>query len=86
MEYRRNSFVPFRSFRKFSLYGIIEIVLLLYIHNNYKLLLSENYIFIRKLMKKWSVEEIVSFVFDLSEILFIENNWDCSVIAYLQQL
>ena len=74
MEYRRNSFVPFRSFRKFSLYGIIEIVLLLYIHNNYKLLLSENYIFIRKLMKKWSVEEIVSFVFDLSEILFIENN------------
>ena len=25
----------------------------------------------RKLMKKWSVEKIVSFVFNLSEILFI---------------
>lgn len=71
--------------RELNSFSTMRFLLSLCVYNNYKSLSKNHdvYIFIRKSLKKWSIEEIVSFVFDPLEILFIQNNRDCySVIVY----
>lgn len=71
--------------RELNSFSTMRFLLSLCVYNNYKSLSKNHdvYIFIRKSLKKCSIEEIVSFVFDPLEILFIQNNRDCySVIVY----